>query len=164
MRDRPFEEIAFLADQLRAATLGLIAAPASLVAGTVAATVRDAVLQLRRPLATGGVALIDASATAIGAVFAGLTTAELQKLAKDFSRLRPLAPFPGWRYNSFLETDELLTLMRYGIWLALSKRPEAEPVVYRGMGEPGSPFTSGIIFKLGDICPWLIWIRTNSPS
>lgn len=123
------EEIAFLADQLRAATLGLIAAPASVVAGTVAATVRDAVLQLRRPLATGGIALIDASATAIGAVFAGLTTAELQKLAKDFSRLRPLAPFPGWRYDLFLETDELLTLMRYGIWLALSKRPEAEPVV-----------------------------------
>jgi FkbM family methyltransferase len=123
------EETATQAERLRAAALGLIAAPASVLTGTVAATMRDAVLQLRRPLARGGVALIDATATAIGAVFARLTTDRLHKLAREFSRLRPLAPFPGWRYDSFLESDELLTFMRYGIWLALSERPDAEPVV-----------------------------------
>jgi FkbM family methyltransferase len=124
------EEVAFQSSQIRAAIEALEphAAADSTIARAVGTVARYAALGLRRPLAQRGLAVIDICVSGLETMFAGLDTAELRHLATHFSVLTPLRPFPGWRFDSFLESGDLATFIRYGVWLALRGRPEAGSV------------------------------------
>lgn len=128
------EEIDFLASQLSetAGTLAPLLAADADIAMNVAPRLRDATIGLRRPLAYGGLALIERASAE--RVFADLPSSELRGLVSRLATPAALGPVPDWRMDAFLESADLAPFVRYAIWLAFCRRDEAEPVVLPWLG------------------------------
>ena len=119
------EEAGFLASQFAASADALASLDPSQF-DSVASVVQTATSRLRGLLAPGGLALVRSRASDIEAIFAGLDDAMLRGLASALAVLAPLRPAPGWRFDSFLEADDLATFIRYALWLALRGRGVVE--------------------------------------
>jgi FkbM family methyltransferase len=81
-----------------------------------------AAMRMRPALSRAGLALIRADRQELADAFNNMDTETLRHLAHAQARLHPLAPFPGWRFDSFLEEPDIGTFLRFGIWSALSAR------------------------------------------
>jgi FkbM family methyltransferase len=99
------------------------------LAVAVGSTVVDAVLRLRRAVVRGGQGLISTQTEALATVFAPLVTEQLSQLATTLATPAPLSAVPNWRMDSFLESGDLATFVRYAIWLTLCRRADAGPII-----------------------------------
>jgi FkbM family methyltransferase len=124
-------EAELLATQLQASAevLGPMIVADPWLARAVAQRVVDAALLLRPSLACGGQGLIEMGIDSITSVFARLTDEQLAQLAPAIASLAPLRLMPGWRTDSFLESGELATFVRYAIWFALRRHEAASHVI-----------------------------------
>jgi FkbM family methyltransferase len=124
------EEAIAVATQIQASAEVLAAMTSSNpeIASAVAPVVVDATGRLRHALARGGKGLIGTHAGAIEAIFESLTSNQLCRIASTIAATPTLHPIPGWRMDSFLESAELATFVRYAIWLVLRRHADAEPV------------------------------------
>ncbi len=125
------EEAESLAAQIQASaeTIAPMTAADPSLALAVAPKVAAAAQLLRRSLALGGYSLIVSASDSVASVFASLTGEQLARLAAAVAALGPLCPRPHWRADSFLESGELATFVRYAIWLAARRHEAAVRVI-----------------------------------
>lgn len=137
-------DAAFLAAEIGAAASALAPAAALQpeIATAVAPSVRAAVEQMRGLLLAQGCALVDIMSPELTATLGRLGPEALHGLAADLAFLHPLRPMPSWRYDSFLESSDPATFVRYAIWRTARSSPPPRQVVIPWHG--GSRF--GIVF------------------